>query len=143
MLGAAISRGGVERRIESARLSRVVRWLAVVAPAVTVFAALRFFSPVLPPRTTAVGVFGLVLAGVAEELFFRRFVYGAVERHGPVVAISVSAALFAIIHVPQYGSGVLPIDFAAGCLLGWQRYATGGWTAPGVTHVVANLLMMG
>jgi hypothetical protein len=25
-------------------------------------------------------------------------------------------------------------------LLGWQRYASGRWTVPAVTHAVANLL---
>jgi hypothetical protein len=33
----------------------------------------------------------------------------------------------------------MPIDFAAGLVLGWQRWATGTWTAPAATHVFANL----
>jgi hypothetical protein len=36
----------------------------------------------------------------------------------------------------------LPIDLAAGAVLGWQRWATGSWAVPAVTHVVANLLMV-
>jgi membrane protease YdiL (CAAX protease family) len=39
-----------------------------------------------------------------------------------------------------YGVGVLPLDFAAGLIFGWQRRATGGWTAPAATHVFANLM---
>jgi hypothetical protein len=37
---------------------------------------------------------------------------------------------------------VLPLDLAAGLLLGWQRATTGSWAAPAVTHVVANLLVV-
>jgi hypothetical protein len=35
---------------------------------------------------------------------------------------------------------VLPLDLAAGLIFGWQRRATGSWTAPAATHVIANLL---
>jgi membrane protease YdiL (CAAX protease family) len=37
---------------------------------------------------------------------------------------------------------VLPLDLAAGLLLGWQRQATGSWAVPAATHVVANLLVV-
>jgi membrane protease YdiL (CAAX protease family) len=50
---------------------------------------------------------------------------------------------FAAIHVPVYGVAVLPIDTAAGLLLGWQRWMTGGWSASGLTHVAANLIAEG
>ena len=53
-------------------------------------------------------------------------------------AIAGAAALFALIHVPIYGFGVLPIDFAAGLLLGWQRRESGTWTSSAVTHVIAS-----
>jgi hypothetical protein len=35
---------------------------------------------------------------------------------------------------------VLPVDLGAGLLLGWQRWATGTWTVPAVTHAAANAL---
>lgn len=84
-----------------------------------------------------------VLAAVAEEAFFRRLVYGWLVAWGPGIAIGGCAVAFALIHVPVYGVAVLPIDAAAGLLLGWQRWMTGGWTAPGVTHVAANLIAEG
>jgi hypothetical protein len=42
--------------------------------------------------------------------------------------------------VPLYGIAVLPVDLGAGLLLGWQRWATGTWTVPAVTHAAANVL---
>jgi membrane protease YdiL (CAAX protease family) len=80
------------------------------------------------------------LAAVAEEAFFRRLVYGVLTRWGTVVAVVGSAALFAVVHVTVYGWWVLPIDLAAGLLFSWQRWATGSWVAPAITHSVANLL---
>lgn len=81
-----------------------------------------------------------VLAAVAEEAFFRRLVYGLLEPHGVVLAVTGSALCFAVVHVTVWGPGVLPLDLAAGLLLSWQRSATGRWSVPAVTHVVANLL---
>lgn len=93
------------------------------------------------PQTGAIAA--SVLAAVAEEAFFRRLVYGWLAAWGPGIAIGGCAVLFALIHVPVYGVAVLPIDAAAGLLLGWQRWMTGGWTASGVTHAAANLIAEG
>ena len=82
------------------------------------------------------------LAAVAEEAFFRRLVYGVLEAGGPVLAVGGSALLFAVVHVTVYGAWVLPIDLAAGLILSWQRWATGSWSVPAVTHVLANLLVV-
>ena len=92
------------------------------------------------PAAVAAGV----VAAVAEELFFRRLVYGwLASSWGAAVAICGSGVAFAAIHVPVYGFAVLPIDTAAGLLLGWQRWMTGGWSASGLTHVAANLIAEG
>lgn len=119
------------------------RWLGAVALGVAAFVAARFIDVPLghPLLLAAAGM--NVLAAIAEEAFFRRFAYGWLARWGPGVAIVGSTVMFALVHVPQYGLAVLPIDLAAGALLGWQRWATGSWTAPAVTHAVANLLQMG
>ena len=58
-------------------------------------------------------------------------------------SVRARALAFAAIHVPVYGLAVLPIDTAAGLLLGWQRWVTGGWSASGITHVAANLIAQG
>jgi membrane protease YdiL (CAAX protease family) len=95
-------------------------------------------------RVAPAAVAASVVAAVAEEIFFRRLVYGWLAASwGAAVAICGSAVAFAAIHVPVYGFAVLPIDTAAGLLLGWQRWITGGWSASGLTHVVANLIAEG
>ena len=82
------------------------------------------------------------LAAVAEEVFFRRFVYDALLPGGTALAVVGSAVLFAAVHVTVYGWWVLPIDLTAGLVLSWQRWATGSWKVPAVTHVFANLLVV-
>jgi hypothetical protein len=32
------------------------------------------------------------------------------------------------------------VDLGAGLLFGWQRWASGGWAAPAITHGAANLM---
>ena len=82
-----------------------------------------------------------LLAAVAEEALFRRAAYSALERHGVIVAVGVTAVAFALIHVPLYGWAVLPVDLGAGLLLSWQRWASGTWTVPAATHAAANFVM--
>jgi len=80
------------------------------------------------------------LAAASEEIFFRRFLYARLVTFGPVVAIAVSALLFAAVHVPAYGPAVFWVDLGAGLLLSWQRWASGTWTVPAATHVLANFV---
>jgi membrane protease YdiL (CAAX protease family) len=95
-----------------------------------------------PAPTTSWAVpLGLV-AAVAEEAFFRRLVYGLLVPAGAGFAVAGSALLFAVVHVTVYGAWVVPIDLAAGLILGWQRWATGSWRVPALTHAVANLLVV-
>jgi membrane protease YdiL (CAAX protease family) len=82
------------------------------------------------------------LAGVAEEAFFRRLAYGWLLQWGSGAAVVGSAVLFAVAHVTVWGLGVLPLDLAAGLVLSWQRAASGRWSVPAFTHVVANALAL-
>ena len=79
---------------------------------------------------------------MAEEAFFRRLCYGILGSGGAAWATAGSALLFALVHLTTYGAWVLPIDVAAGLILGWQRWATGSWRVPAVTHVLANLFVV-
>jgi membrane protease YdiL (CAAX protease family) len=81
-----------------------------------------------------------VIAAVAEEALFRRVAYARLERFGPAIAITVTAALFGLVHLPAYGTTALPIDLGAGLLFGWQRWSSGTWTVPASTHALANIL---
>lgn len=94
-------------------------------------------APVAPLVARSVAL--TVLAGVAEEAFFRRLAYGVAESRGPVVAVVSSATVFAAVHVTVWGWAVLPLDMAAGLLLGWQRWASGRWSVPAATHATANV----
>lgn len=119
------------------------RWLPTVALGVGAFALARWLqASLLPAPVLPLALVANVLAAVAEELFFRRLMYGWLLRGGTGLAVGGAAAAFAAVHIPAYGVTVLPIDLAAGLLFGWQRWATGDWSAPAVTHVAANLLQM-
>jgi membrane protease YdiL (CAAX protease family) len=97
-------------------------------------------GPVADRRVgVAAGVLA-VLAAVAEEVLFRRVLYDRLLAFGVVVAVVGSAVGFALVHLPAYGLAAMPVDLGAAMLLSWQRYASGRWTVPAVTHVVANLL---
>lgn len=110
---------------------------------VVAFAFGRLLANAGAPEPFVARVVGLnVLAAVAEEAFFRRFVYDALERHGVVIAVVGSALAFAVVHVTVWGGWVFPLDVAAGLLFGWQRWASRSWAVPAATHVVANLLVL-
>ena len=127
----------------SAPAAPVTRWITVVAIGVAAFAAARALAtPVHPPATFAAAA-ATVIAAVAEEAFFRRLAYGWLASWGAGLAVVGAAILFALVHIPGYGTRVVPLNIAAALLLGWQRWATGGWSAPAMTHAAANLLQMG
>ena len=55
-------------------------------------------------------------------------------------AIAISGVVFALVHLPAYGTAAIPVDLGAGLLFGWQRWASGTWATPAITHGAANLL---
>ncbi len=58
---------------------------------------------------------------------------------GELLALPVTTAAFALLHVPLYGWAALPLDLAVGLLLGGLRMVSGGWGAPAVAHTLADL----
>jgi membrane protease YdiL (CAAX protease family) len=123
---------------EAGALGRPAAVLALGIAAVAAAALLARPVPPLPGGTAALGL-GL-LAAVAEEALFRGALYVLLQRRGAVLAVGVSAVLFALVHVPSYGLAALPVDLGAGLLFGWQRWASGRWAVPAATHAAANLL---
>ena len=97
-------------------------------------------GPVADRRVGGMAVGLALVAAVAEEALFRRVLYERLLRFGVVAAVGGSAVVFALVHLPAYGLAAMPVDLGAALLLGWQRYASGRWTVPAVTHAVANLL---
>jgi hypothetical protein len=78
----------------------------------------------------------VLLAPIAEELFFRGVVFNAFLRErGPRLAYIGSAALFAVIHLSIVA--LLPI-FLLGLALAWVYDRTGSLLAPIVMHAVVN-----
>jgi membrane protease YdiL (CAAX protease family) len=96
----------------------------------------------LPTGLGPVGLGLTALASLAEEAFFRGFLYGRLLRRGPVLAIVGSAGAFALIHVVGYPPAAVGVDLAAGLMFGWQRWVTGSWFVPAGTHLVANLMVV-
>jgi CAAX protease family protein len=118
----------------------VLGTVAVALLGIGAFAIVRLARPIPPvPVATASTI---VVAAIAEELFFRRFLYGALLGWGAAAAVTGSALAFALIHVPAYGTAVFPLDLAAGFVLSWQRWASGSWVAPAAAHVAANLMVI-
>jgi len=77
---------------------------------------------------------------VAEEVLLRGVLFGAVEEGaGVTAAVLVTTVVFALVHVPLYGVGALPLDLAVGLWLGGLRVASGGVTAPATAHALADL----
>jgi len=95
-------------------------------------------APALPVGLTVIALD--VGAAVAEEAFFRGFLFGRLETRGVAVAVAGSALAFAFLHVPLYGWAAFPVDLGAGLLFSWQRAASGRWSVPAATHAFANLV---
>ncbi len=116
---------------------------AVLATGLGAFALGRILGGGSAPTSAVATVIALnTLAAVAEEALFRRLVYNSFLPGGPAAAIVASTVLFAIVHVTIYGLWVLPLDLAAGLILSWQRWASGSWHVPALTHVLANVLVV-
>lgn len=98
----------------------------------------RLALGVLPAPTWAVGV---VAVAVTEEAVFRGALFHllAAARLSSMAASLVAACAFAVVHVPLYGWGVVPLDLAVGLWLGGLRLATNGLVAPATAHAVADL----
>ncbi len=80
-------------------------------------------------------------APLAEELFFRGFVFGALRRHGLLSACAGSALLFVLAHVQQvWGSwGALSSLLVTTLTLTALRALSGSTLVPALAHVLFNL----
>jgi membrane protease YdiL (CAAX protease family) len=57
---------------------------------------------------------------------------------GTVAAIVIGAAVFALIHLPRYGLGAMPLDAAVGLALGGLRALTGRVLPCAIAHTIAD-----
>jgi membrane protease YdiL (CAAX protease family) len=94
----------------------------------------------------------VVVVALPEELFFRGYLLHLLERAIPPRrrlwgggigwALVISAALFALIHLPKDGDPRALATFFPGLLFGWMRSATGSILASTVTHAASNLFVV-
>jgi membrane protease YdiL (CAAX protease family) len=80
-----------------------------------------------------------LLVALPEEVFFRGYLYDALEERGwePVTA---SSLLFALAHVAILPSPYRALTFFPGLAFGWARKATGAVYVPILLHFAFNLL---
>jgi len=82
----------------------------------------------------------VAVVAVAEEIAIRGALFDALRSWcGDGGALVATTLLFAGLHVPLYGVGSLPLDLAAGMLLGGLRIVSGGVLAPALAHLIADL----
>jgi membrane protease YdiL (CAAX protease family) len=82
----------------------------------------------------------ITAVAVAEEMVLRGALQPLARRAvGAGGAIVLTAALFALIHLPLYGPVALPLDLGVGLVLGVLRQRTGSVPACALAHVIADL----
>jgi membrane protease YdiL (CAAX protease family) len=81
----------------------------------------------------------IVVIATMEEVVIRGRLQPAWSAEaGPIAGLLVSAAVFALIHLPRYGLGAMPLDFAVGLALGGLRAVTGRVAPCAIAHVIAD-----
>ena len=99
----------------------------------------RFFQT--PLEAWVLAIFGMTLAPLMEELFFRGFLYPVLARRaGVAFSVLITAASFGLIHAPQLGRawGPVLIIFLVGLTLTAARAITKS-VAPGfLMHLAYN-----
>jgi membrane protease YdiL (CAAX protease family) len=93
----------------------------------------------------------LLVVALPEELFFRGTLLKLLEQKFPPkrrilgggvgLALVISAAMFALIHLPKDGDPRALATFFPGLLFGWMRSATGSILASTITHGCSNILI--
>jgi CAAX protease family protein len=99
----------------------------------------RFFQTT--GEAWALASFGVTLAPLLEELFFRGFLYPVLERRwGITAAVVLTGAGFSLIHAPQLGKawGPVLVIFLVGLILTIVRAKTRSVAATVVMHVAYN-----
>ena len=93
----------------------------------------------------------LLVVALPEELFFRGFLLGLLEKRFPPkrrflgggigLALLLSSLAFALVHLPKDGDPRMLATFFPGLLFGWMRSATGSIMASTIAHGSSNILI--
>ena len=117
-------------------------WLAIVLVPAEVLALPGVSIARLTSLGTAVGI---GLRALGEEVFFRGLLGGVlIRRLGFGWGNVLQAALFLVPHlflllVDARLWPILPVQFAAGWLLGWLRHSSGTFVPGAAVHAAANI----
>ncbi len=143
------------------RFWRAIQWNWPKAPAillaggVVLSIGLQLFAHVLPmpkelpidrffqtaTEAWALSVFGVTMAPLMEELFFRGFLYPVLARRlGLPVAVALTSAAFGLIHAPQLGRawGPVLVVFLVGVALTLTRAKTKSVASSMLVHIAYN-----
>jgi len=150
--------GITARRVPAGMFYAVAGYLALLPVLLVVMVAtyyvtelLKYKPPVQPivevfmeEKETGVlwfsTIFAAVFGPVAEEIFFRGFMYPAIRKKlGVFLGILITAAVFSLLHA--HIVGFLPI-LALGALLAYLYEKTGSLVAPITVHIIHNLGMV-
>lgn len=119
-------------------LSYVARFALASVPSTGVAPIETFIA--WPSGTLALALVG-VIAPLAEEVFFRGYLYAVFRRWGEGMALALSTTAFTFFHLAQsWGNwgGVVAITLA-GVGFGAARYVSGSVWIAALVHVVYNL----
>jgi len=93
----------------------------------------------------------VVVVALTEELFFRGCLLELLERRFPPkrrilgggvgLALVLSSAAFAVVHIPKYGDVRELVKFFPGLLFGWMRSATGSILPSTIAHASSNIVI--
>ena len=98
-------------------------------------------------QLTSIGAaLGIALRAAGEEVFFRGLLGGIlIRRLGFAWGNALQSLLFLVPHLALLLIDVrtwpiLPVQFAAGWMLGWLRHKTGSFVPGAVVHAAANIV---
>ncbi len=97
-----------------------------------------------PESLWIIAAFGVLVAPCLEEVVFRGFLFGALERmHGTWLALLATSAIFAALHGSQYGWQwpQLAVLMAVGCAFGAVRISSRSTKASTLVHAWYNGLL--
>ncbi|MBF0468337.1 MAG: CPBP family intramembrane metalloprotease [Desulfamplus sp.] len=106
-----------------------------------------FIASRLPENSYDLALFmftGCIIGPIAEEFFFRGFLYSCFRRYGVWISIFLSTLLFALCHMPEGGtfssiSNIPPIPLTGGVVFGLSYEYSKSLAAPVIIHALGNM----
>ncbi len=133
LLGMGVVFAGLVATAVYAQAVSVLGWTFLLPPSLSKLLHLAG-TPV------AIGLVATVLAPLAEEVFFRGFVFGALARKvGTPAGMALSSLLFAVGHMQL---GVLVPTFILGLMLAWLYWRTSSLWTTIFAHFAFNLVAL-